>query len=626
MKSWLACLGAVSVVSLLYAIDAFGHGGQYRGPSGQVPPTGRTPNDPTPPPTPGGGTTGGGGPTTGGGPPTPGFTPGGPAGPRGGVTPRGATGGRGGGGRRAAAEGYERWEFWWEYNKEPFLNLKQRIGRGNSVASGSSDFFLGGEAKESAVSTTKVTDKVISEVLIPGLTEACADKFFDVRAAAVIGLGKTRQKSVIPTIMKLLADEDKQVRESAALALGILGDKDAIPTLLALMQETAEGKKLTNGALLNRARAFAAIGLGLVKDESVIQPLLAQITADEKQKDVPICAAVALGIMGETAKPALPELIKIAQNKKIDDFLRGHVVSALGKIGDPTVIPLLHGFLEDDSQHVSRSAIQGLGLLANSEDAKTISLLVDVIEKGRDVQSKNWALISLGKIGGATARKAMLTALDKEQQSTKAFAALGLAILGNKTKDSADGKYIQDVMNDTKDPSVKGAMAIALGILEFKSAEQDLKGILTGGGSTDLRGYAAVSLGLMRATLATQDIKEVLKEKGDPDLQRSAATGLGLMGDKDAVPLLVNIMKTASTEFVISSAALALGFIGEASAVPELFTFVKDTKTADLARANATSALGVIGDARDLPPLSIVSVDINYRALVDALQELLSLV
>jgi HEAT repeat protein len=626
MKKLLVCLGAVSLVSLLYGLDAFGHGGQYRGPSGQVPPTGRTPNDPTPPPTPGGGTTGGG-PTTGGSTPTPGAVPtgGGPVGPRGGISPRGATGGRGGG-RRAAAEGYERWEFWWEYNKEPFLNLKQRIGRGNSVPSGSSDFFLGSNPKGDASNTVKVTGRQISEVLIPGLLEACNDKFFDVRAAAVIGLGKTRDKTVVPTIMKLLADEDKQVRESAALALGILGDKDSIQPLLALMQETAEGKKLAGGGLLTRTRAFAAIGLGLVKDESVIQPLLAQITADEKQKDVPICAAVALGIMGETAKPALPELVKIAQNKKTDDFLRGHVVSALGKIGDPSVIPFLQGFLDDDSQHVARSAVQGLGLLSNSEDTKSISLLIDVIEKGRDVQAKNWALISLGKIGGVTARKAMLTALEKEQQSTKAFAALGLAIMGNKSKDSQDGKYIQEVLNDTKDPSVKGAMAIALGILEFKAAESDLKGVLTSTGSTDLRGYAAVSLGLMRSTLATQAIKDVLNEKGDPDLQRSAATGLGLMGDKDAVPLLVKIMKTASTEFVISSAALALGFIGEASAVPELLAFVKDTKTADLARANATSALGVIGDARDLPPLSVVSVDVNYRALVDALQELLSLV
>ncbi len=625
MKKLLLCLGAVSLVSVLYALDAFGHGGNYRGPSGQVPPTGRTPNDPTPPPTPGGGGTTGGG-TTGGTTPTPGFapTPGGPVGPRGGAVPRGTT--PGGRGRRAAAEGYERWEFWWEYNKEPFLNLKNRINRSNAPASGSSDFFLGSADKDNAQNTEKVTDRQIRDVLIPGLVAACDDKFFDVRAAAVIGLGKTREKSTIPTIMKLLADSDKQVRESAALALGILGDKDVVPTLLALMQETSEGKKLTANGLLTRTRAFAAIGLGLVKDEATIQPLLAQIHADEKQKDVPICAALALGIMGETARPALPELLKIAKNTKNDDFLRGHVVSAIAKIGDAGVIPDLHDFLKDDSQHVMRSAVIGLGLRADAEDSKSISLLVDVVEKGRDVQAKNWALISLGRIGGTAARKALLTALDKEQRSTQAFAALGLAIAGNKAKDSTDGKYVHEKLNDVKDPSVRGAMAISLGILEFKAAEQDLKGILNGGGSPDLRGYAAVSLGLMRATLAQPDIKAVLKEKGDPDLQRSAATGLGLMGDREAVPILIDIMRTASTEFVISSAALALGFIGEASAVPGLLAFVKDTKTADLARANATSALGVIGDARDLPPLSTLSVDINYRALVDALQELLSIV
>src|SRR5262245_44367324 len=184
MKKVLLCLGVLTGVSLFYALDAFGHGGQYRGPAGQVPPTGRTPNDPTPPPTPGGGTTGGG--TTPGATPTPGITPtGGATGPRGAV-PRGVTpGGRGRG--RAGVEGYERWEFWWEYNKEPFLRLKERIHRG-SVPSGSADFFLGASSKSDASDTQKATSGQIESKLIPGLIDACSDKFFDTRAAAVIGL------------------------------------------------------------------------------------------------------------------------------------------------------------------------------------------------------------------------------------------------------------------------------------------------------------------------------------------------------------------------------------------------------------------------------------------------------
>jgi HEAT repeat protein len=555
---------------------------------------------------------------------TPGV--GGVTGPRGAV-PRGATPGRGGR-RGGGAEGYERWEFWWEYNKEPFLNLKQRIHRG-AVQSGSSDFFLGGTDKDAANDLTKATEGQISGELIPGLIDACSDKFFDTRAAAVIGLGKTRDKAkVMPTIVKLLADEDKQVRESAALALGILGDKECIPILLSIMQETPEGKKLCNNSILTRTRAFAAVGLGLVKDEAAIQPLLAQLQANEKQKDVPICAAIALGVMGEVAKPALPDLTKIAQDKKVDDFIRAHVVSAIAKIRDKSAIPTMQALLQDDSLHVLRSAVQGLGILADSEDTKSINLLIDQIEKSRDTQAKNWSLISLGRIGGPTARKALLTALQKEQRSTQAFAALGAAIaaFNSKEKDNSDGKLILDNLRDVKDPSVKGAMCIALGIMEYKDAEEDLVTLLTGKESPDLRGYAAVALGLMQAQKAKPHIKAVLKEKGDPDLQRSSATALGLMSDREAIPLLVNIMKDASTEFVISSAALALGFIGDSSAVKPLLAFVKDTKTADLARANATSALGVIGDARDFPPLSAVSVDCNYRALVDSLQELLSIV
>jgi len=601
------------------AANVDGHGGVYPGPSGTVPPTGRVPSDPTPPPP---------DPTT----PRP-AAPGRPATPRPDVTsgprpttrgtPRGWTPRGRPGGRRA--EGFERWEFWWEQNKEPFLDLKRRL-RSRDLASGSSDFYLGGGDRDNARVGARATDRQIREKLIPGLVEASGDRFFDVRAAAVIGLGKTRDLAALPAIVRLLADEHKQVRESAALALGLLGDKEAVPTLLALMNDTPEGRRLASGGLLTRTRAFAALGLGFVRGESVVEPLLAQVRADESQKDVPICAALALGVLGDVARPALPGLLEIAADRRRDEFLRAHAASAVARIGGASVAPALHELLKDDSPHVARSAVVGLGVLAREDDAKSVALLSDLVAKGRDLQAKNWALVSLGKIGGKAARKTILETLEREQSSTQAFAALGLAILGREAGDASDGKFLHEKLVAAKDASVKSAMAIAVGILEYKPARDDLEGIVSGGGAPDLRGYAAVALGLLGSSPSAPRIRDVLRENSDPDLRRSAATALGLLGDSEAVPILVEIMRTAGSEYVISSAALALGFIGEGTAVPDLLRFIRDPKTADLARANATSALGVIGDARDIPGRAEVSVDLNYRALVDALQEFITIV
>jgi HEAT repeat protein len=98
------------------------------------------------------------------------------------------------------------------------------------------------------------------------------------------------------------------------------------------------------------------------------------------------------------------------------------------------------------------------------------------------------------------------------------------------------------------------------------------------------------------------------------------------MGDKDIVGLLTDILTTARTEYEISASALALGFIGDVSAVAPLVAAVKNKDgLVDLARANATTALGIVGEDRPLPVLHVVAIDNNYRALVDSLNELLSI-
>jgi len=646
MRKFILGAAAFVGVGLLYVMAAEevqAHGGNYRGPAGQVPPTGRTPNDPTPPPTPGGGTTPGGGSVGGG------TTPGGPGGaapgpaglpvgPRAaGGTGAGAVAGRQGGttpgGRRKAAgiEGFERWEFWWAYNREPFLELKSKINQ-TGESTESLDYLLGKADKDNVQDTTRPTSSIVRDTVVPALVEALSDSFFDVRAAAVIALGKVGEKSEIPALMKLLKDENKQVRESTCLALGILGDPEPIPQLVSIMNNSIEGKRLMGRTeILDRTRAFAAIALGLIGmndgegSEAVVEPLLKAIATRESAKDVPVCALTALGIM--KAETAVPRILDVAKDTGADELFRAHAVIALGKIGDKQVIPAIQALTRDKDLQVRRSAIVALGKLADSEDKQSIALLKAEVERGREPQSKNWALISLGQIGGDEAKKTLLRALAGEQKSTQAFAALAVAILSRNEGSSADNsKYVYDVFKDTKGDSARAGMAIALGLMKHKEAKDDLVDLMSGKGDPDLRGYCAVALGLMEARDTMPAIKKVLSSRVDPDFQRSAATALGLMGDKEVVGLLTDVLKTAKTEYEISASALALGFIGDVSAVDPLISAIKDkNNVVDLARANATTALGIVGEDRHLPVLHVVAVDNNYRALVDSLNELLSI-
>ncbi len=626
LRSRRTGLGIVAALAATLALSASAfadHCNSYRGPAGQVPPTGRTPNDPTPPTGGGGGVTPGGNTGSTPGTPVPGVTPGGAAGPRAGTpVPRGTTPGRRG--RSAGAEGFERWEFWWEYNKDALLNLRARLADRES-ASGSTDFFLGSADRGSVRNVTRPTERLIRDNVVPELVKATEDKYYLVRDAAVLSLGKIGDPQAMPTLVKMLRDEHREVQESAALALGLLGNREATPILISLMNDDSESHKLTNRReILTRTRGFAAVGLGLLGDEQAVPALLAMMDKKEPQKDVQVCAAVALGILKST--DAVDKLISIVKDDSADEFLRAYAITSLGKIGDERAVPILENALRDKNLHVSRSAVMALSLFSGDVAEKVVGSVKEIAEKGRDVQAKNWAMITLGRLGGMTARKALLEAVEGEQRSTQAFAALGLALYGMKTPDATVTEFLRKEIEDVKDPSVKGAFAIALGLLNDKSSEQMLSDVVKSQGTADLRGYAAIALGLMKARNATPMIETMIKDTNEPTLQRAGAMALGLMGDRNIVNLLSDILKTTDSEFVMSSAAMALGTIGDHTAIDPLLEAIRpQSKLTDTARAYAATAIGILGEPTDVPKMSLISRDLNYRAQIDAVKTLLNL-
>jgi HEAT repeat protein len=130
----------------------------------------------------------------------------------------------------------------------------------------------------------------------------------------------------------------------------------------------------------------------------------------------------------------------------------------------------------------------------------------------------------------------------------------------------------------------------------------------------------------MKARNSTPVIEAIVKETNEPTLQRSGAMALGLMGDRNVVNLLADILKTTDSEFVMSSAAMALGTIGDHTAIDPLLDAIRSQgKLTDTARAYATTAIGILGEPTDVPKMSLISRDLNYRAQIDAVKTLLNL-
>jgi len=675
MKKLLFLLVALS---LLWGLDqsvnvADAHGGRYRGPAGEVPPGQRDPKDPQPPPEgPGTITPGPGQPPT-----TPPENPGSGDGGGGSDTPRPTPPGQsspigpGPGGRvstgpaRAAPQNhmsFENWLFWWNYNKDEFLNLKSRLkAREHRVSTDSSSHFFGTSGDRNRKDSQAPTETMIKELIIPALEKVVANQNIhaDIRGGALIALarcgGTPAHVKTFFAVARAGSGEDRIVQESAILALGILQSKK--PEIRDFLISLVD-----NMDMPPRARCFAAVSLGLLKDQSteVFASLERRLDGRESTPDVPICALLSIGLIGDNTRvPTLARWLgegRIGKNK-LGDLERAYLVGALGKIGDPKALKAVEGTLRKRGLYTRRSAMIALGqLVPQAKPDVQIEYLrrfMKYLRHETDITAKNFGIISIGRIAGqAGATEAVRnpgTSLlidqfkngGKTTERPYAALALGLVCFEGTTdvlkppelKYKLAGLVRAELSKLKGDKTALGAMAISLGLMGDRDAKTvDLLVSILGdrGQEKKLRGSAAVALGLIGHRDARTAILKALKEREDRDLRVETAVAAGLLHDSSAVKELVKVLiDPKASQFVLGSVALALGQIGDHQAIAPLLTILQADKAngsyPDLTRALVAVSLGQIANRSNLRVLYRISKDINYRASVSALEELLSI-
>ena len=119
----------------------------------------------------------------------------------------------------------------------------------------------------------------------------------------------------------------------AAYALGRIEDTRAGPALLAML--AGPGKYST---------AFAARGLGAIKDPAAVEPLIALVNAAQTPAEVVVSAVRALAAIGD-ARAAQP-LVKLATETG-DANVRLEAVTALGTLRAAEGLPIVQDFLTD---------------------------------------------------------------------------------------------------------------------------------------------------------------------------------------------------------------------------------------------------------------------------------------
>ncbi|MBL8754756.1 MAG: HEAT repeat domain-containing protein [Planctomycetes bacterium] len=675
MKSRI-CLSLLTAATLAtFAAPAPAHGGQYTGPQDVVPPSpgsggGRGPAGPK-------------GPTTGqpNGPIAPGpsgpFPPGGPVtgGPRP-IAGPGARGGRSTGGFGPDEVDLTTWDLWWELNRHPYLSLKDAVHDGGTTT-GLDDLYLGGTRRRT-IEGLKPTREQIQQVVLPTLRRAIdATDNRDITSSCLVAMAKIGEDhpefALVDVFKPRLRRPDQEIRETAALALGIaarIGHAE-LDLLAGLALDDGVGRAAYGGEVDVRTRSFALHGLGLVgaehRDPAVKERVFAvasRIVDDRtsSERNLKVAAIHALGLLEVGASEPAERRLRDAALKTLGGYLaqdlgagealmQAHCPTAIAKLvhrdaaaaapWKDKFAAILRGDGGKSGTDLARSCALALGRLCGpyddktSPDAASSQLLVRTFADHRDAQTRYFAVLALGQIGGRENRAFLLEKLRTANRVLeRPWCALALGVMARDAarEDRAAGR---DVVADTeigealmlqleeaKEPGYVSALGIALGLVQHRAAESLLlQKALADAQKEKQAGYLVLAVGMLGDRAAVPELRKLLDASARrPELLRQTATALGLLGDKGvADQLLVKLTEERTNVATFAALSAALGQIGDCRSIAPLQKLLLDESRAPLTRAFAAVALGGIADRAKLPWHVRIASDLNYRASVETL-------
>lgn len=601
-------------------------------------------------------------------------------------SPNAASSGVAGAMRGAALDAdLTRWEFWWEFGKDPYLRLRDVVD-GRVPATNDADGILNPRfahrLRRLEPTTAADADRVAMH--LRDLLRQASDR--DTASACLVALAKIGSRGAAfdlrAELLPFLQRNDQELRETAALALGISGIHTAenIDLLLALVHDEAPGRTASGQASVNeRTRAFAAYALGLLLQRTtqaalslrIVDGLLAILAAPDLQRaDLKVAAIEALALLPATWHAPAAGLLR----QRILETLGAYYTRALGpgeqlvQAHVPTAIARLANrdaglggawkvrFAADlaaglaaasagpgggkGTPHIAQSCALALGDLCSpwtdalAADDAHCRLLWRAYREHRDQQVRAFAVLALGRIGGALARSTLVQELPTAGRAMEQpWLAMALGVLSAReiaasnsgaAADPATVAALQAGLEGARNPNTIGAFAIALGLCQHRPSSDTLRALLREHRQRDdLAGYLCIGLGLMADDLAIGEIRAVMQgSERRPQVLLQSARALGLLRDGTVVTDLCRQIQGSSHGLArLAALAAALGQIGDRRSLEPLLTMSADPSLTPLTRAFAVVALGSICDKDPLPWNAAYASTTNYRAATDTLTD-----
>jgi HEAT repeat protein len=553
------------------------------------------------------------------------------------------------------------WTFWWEFNKEPYLNLKSKIQSG-ATETGTDGFFLGHGAKAQVKDNLKPSQEQVRQKIVPALLAALEKETNnDIVTGCLIALAKigdapseTGDSKFEEVISKFLKDKNQEISETSAVALGILANPKSIDALSKLLTDHPKGRELVGQQEVSyRTRSFAAYGLGLIgklassEDDRrrIVEELRKTIESDSSRtRDLKVSCVIAMGLVPlETIESAAqpekkgalvpPETSRLAQLEYLLAFLQDENQNYLVRAHCPTALARLLVSLPPEQHKVFReriasdllerinpkkkeqaevvqSSVLALGLIGTNDtsdplDKRILDVLVSVPKDVTDQQARNFSMIALAKIAGTTASGAK----DPEGGIKEIARALLAQLSDGKSSTKPWAGLSCGVMADKLSKANNSASQIPTLQTAVRSAFKDEK-------DPSKIGAFAISAGIMNDVENKPEMMKRLDTEKDESSRGYLAVGLGLMNAREAVDKINRIVDDSKYRpDLLKQAAIALGLLGDKELVPKLITLLQESKGL-ATQASLSSALGFIGDQRSIDPLvaMLQNDDLTERA------------
>jgi len=551
------------------------------------------------------------------------------------------------------------WTFWWEFNKDPFLNLRERI-RNRQAISGDDESLGRGLKQESTagLSPTRRDQDRVLQTLMSILQKKPAN--VDLISSALVAIAKIGgDKDYLPLIRGYLESRTQEIQETAALALGISARLEAAPILLALASDNPEGRKfVASKAVSFRTRSFACYGLGLIAHDCRSPKLERRIFSEMKaliepgravRSDIQVAALHAMRLLnpedteaGRTLRKDVADYLldfSTREDKAHGSRVRSHGLSALARIVGHHALgrDYKKGLYKAYSKRkkirpfLDQSLLQAMGWMCSSEDAELTAWIRQRVERSRNQDARHFGMIALGRIGGEDNRAWLMRRLAKtSKRMDKPWYALSIALLhhgdnGASSDDlrrRSDAATLHHLFRKEKNRTVAAGIAIALGILDYKDASLDILDRLEQIQKHDQpAGYMALALGMMGEAEARPTLRHLVDHSKRRDqLLMQVSIGLGLLGDPEITGKLVALLEGRhTTAAVYGSVATALGFLNNRNSIEPLIQLLKNQEVPDLSRAFAAVSLGLVAEKESLPWNSKIAAGSNYVANFETL-------